>query len=101
MTEQTKRTVTLKRGAPGEHEVPVDEIQVPDLWHIAQALKKSGEKVYVAVNGEFTWVLAGDYVLDCWHLTHDLVRHIRDEEEAKRRPGESIPDYVTRLSENS
>ena len=78
MTELTKRTVTLKKGAPGEHEVPVEQIQVPDLWHIAQDLKKIGKQVYVLVAGEFTWVSAGDYVLDCWHLAHDLKRHAQE-----------------------
>ena len=92
------KTIIRAKGGTGEHVANLEDIQVPDLWHIAQDLKKDGTMVYVLVNGEFTWVLAGDYVLDCWHLTHDLVRHIRDEEGERRRPGESIPDFITILS---
>ena len=71
-----KDTVTLAKGASGEREVPIGEIEVPNLWHIAMDLNKKQEKVYVLWHGEFTWVLAGDYILECWHLAHDLKRHI-------------------------
>ena len=77
MTEETQRTITLKRGGSGEVEVPVEQIQVPDLWHIAQFLEKTGEQVYVVKDGEFTWVKASDYVLECWNLAHAMRRHIQ------------------------
>ena len=28
-------------------------------------------------DGEFTWVKASDYVLECWNLAHDMRRHIQ------------------------
>jgi hypothetical protein len=45
--------------------IPANEIRVPDLWYIAQDLKKIDLE-------------AGAQVLACWHLCLDLLRHIED-----------------------
>ena len=96
------KTIVRAKGGSGEHVANLEDIQVPDIWHIAQTLKDPARlKDLSRVGNRELAVWSGDEVLKLWHLCHDLVRHIRDEEEAKRRPGESIPDYVTRLSENS
>tara|TARA_R100000306_G_C4328594_1_gene119012 strand:- start:169 stop:456 length:288 start_codon:yes stop_codon:yes gene_type:complete len=64
--------------------IPVAEIEVPDLWQIAQDLKQTGLKVYDRDhNGYLVQRLAGDLVLDLWHLTHDLKRGIQALAEAK------------------
>ena len=72
------KEITLNPGAPSEQTIEPGAIQVPDLWHIAQYLKKTGEKVYVLVDGEMKHVLAGDYILEAWHLAHALKRYIQD-----------------------
>ena len=38
----------------------IDDITIPDLWHIAMALPKPDQ----------------DKVLEVWHLCHSLVKHI-------------------------
>ena len=70
--------ITLNPGTPSEITAAPGQIDVPDLWHIAQALKKTGETVYVPVNGEMKHILAGDYILECWHLAHAFRRYLID-----------------------
>ncbi len=48
-------------------EVPLDQIQVPDLWHVARYLEAKHEK------------RAADAVLECWHLAHDLLLNLKGE----------------------
>jgi len=57
-------------GGTAKHVANLAEIQVPDLWHVAQDLAKKGEE------------LASERVLETWHLCHDLVRHLRKLAEA-------------------
>lgn len=64
----TERTITLAKGGAAEREVPVSEIQVRDLWHLATRLRK--DKQYDP--------RAADWVLETWHLAHDLLRHVRE-----------------------
>ena len=61
-------TITRAKGGTEEREVPVDEIEIPDLWHISLYLdERTG-------TGN-----PGPMVRECWHLCHDLLRHIRGE----------------------
>ena len=62
------RKVTLNPGGTHEKTVDISEIQIPDLWHIAQALKSKKSAP--------TAVAAGDDVLEVWHLAHSLKKHI-------------------------
>jgi hypothetical protein len=57
--------------------IPVAEIEVPDLWHLAMALKNG------TIKSKKTQALASAQVLDLWHLTHDLKRGIQALAEAK------------------
>lgn len=57
------KQVTLSRGGTQERSVPVGGICVPDLWHIAKALRQSGND------------RAAEAVLETWHLANDLLRH--------------------------
>jgi glycerate-2-kinase len=77
--EQTEATIILSKGGTSQRTAPIEEIHVPDLWNLAQELNREGRKVYTlnAMVGEFQWVLMGDYILECWHLAHDLKRHIQ------------------------
>lgn len=46
--------------------VDVMKIEVPDLWHLARSLKKDGRHD------------TSRAVLQCWHLTHDLLGALRN-----------------------
>jgi hypothetical protein len=48
-----------------EPAIPANDIRVPDLWYIAQDLKKTDPD-------------AGAQVLACWHLCLTLLQHIED-----------------------
>ncbi len=58
--------ITLSKGGTKESQVEIDQIQIPDLWHIGQ----SGN----AINQR-----ERKMILECWHLAHDLKRHIIEE----------------------
>ena len=71
--------ITLNPGYPSEQTVDPQQLQVPDLWHLAQAL----------TNGPITrnktvQARAGADVLETWHLAHALKEYIR--KEAARMP---------------
>ncbi len=59
--------VTLAKGGTAERTVAASDLNVPDLWNIAAAVDDSVSKK------------AGDMVRECWHLAHDLLRHVRGE----------------------
>jgi hypothetical protein len=50
----------------------VDEIEIPDLWHLAMAMqnKIEGAGRLKLENGDV------DEILETWHLCHDLLKHI-------------------------
>lgn len=50
------------KGGSSERIEDIASITIPDLWHIAMRLKKSGDEV------------SSDMVLDTWYLAHDLLR---------------------------
>ena len=75
--------ITLNPGAPSEITAEPGAISIPDLWHIAQELKQTGATVYVLEGADIVEKLAGDYILDCWHLAHALRRYIIDHQEAQ------------------
>jgi len=56
--------VTLSPGAQNERQIKVDDIEIPDLWHVAGFLEEKGQK------------RAAAGVLEVWHLAHDLKKHI-------------------------
>lgn len=62
--------VTLSKGGTKERQLDINHIRIPDLWHIAMA---------VGDNPCFT-KLHQDEILECWHLAHDLKRHIAEQE---------------------
>lgn len=60
--------ITLAKGGEEEMTVPLSQLIVPDLWHIAQALNSDGRVSDGAA-------CARD-ILTCWHMAHDLHNHI-------------------------
>ena len=61
--------ITMAKGGTVERDVPLKEIEIPDLWHIAGRLKDGGTHI----------PRDADDVLECWHLCHDLLKHIKGE----------------------
>ena len=57
-----------------ERTVEVSKITIPDLWHVAMALKDMGDKE-PRFGGAYG-MSASEAVLECWHLCHDLKRAI-------------------------
>ena len=93
------KTIIRAKGGTGEHVVPLRDIRVEDLWHIVQVLKDPAKlKSLSSIRNKDLAFQCGESILGVWHLCHDLLRHIQDEEGERRRPGESIPDFITRLS---
>ncbi len=68
MSNKTK--VILNKGGTKEKTVPIDRVGIPDLWHIAEALRKDGK----VDDGPG----CADLILECWSRTHDLKRHIQE-----------------------
>jgi hypothetical protein len=55
------------KGGAGENVIDTRELQVPDLWHIAMWLENNGNSG------------SSKKVLDCWHLAHDMKKHIQEQ----------------------
>jgi hypothetical protein len=54
--------ITRAKGGADERQVHINDVQIPDLWHLAMWLKGSA-----------------DMILETWYLAHDLKNHIRRE----------------------
>lgn len=67
----SKTTVTIFKGGSKERTLPINELRIPDLWHLACWL---GENEGTVPNGK----LASELVLETWHIAHDLKRHISE-----------------------
>lgn len=68
MANETK--VTLAKDGELERVLPISQIPIPDLWHIAEAVRHSKE--FWA--GKKTC----DLILEVWYLAHDFKRHIQE-----------------------
>ena len=71
MSNETK--VTLNKGGSEEKTLPISQITIPDLWHIAEAIRKNGK----VADGPGCAAL----ILECWNLAHDLKNHVKQERE--------------------
>ena len=65
-------TFTRSKGGTAEREEPINGITVPDLWHLAQALKDGK-----LTRNKTILAKAAEEVLECWHLAHDMKRHLQ------------------------
>jgi hypothetical protein len=77
------KEITLNPGYPSELTTTPGAIQVPDLWHLAQALKDNGKDFFLR-DVKILHLEASTGILDTWHLAHALKRYIQDQED--RRP---------------
>jgi len=75
--------ITLNPGYPSEQTVDPQQLQVPDLWHLAQALKENGKDFFLR-DVKILHLEASAGILDTWHLAHALKEYIR--KEAARMP---------------
>ena len=57
------------KGGEAERKVDLADIRVPDLWHLAEDLRKA--KLHKTRK----------MVLETWYLAHDLLRHLKFLEE--------------------
>ena len=62
------KTIIRSKDGKDERTVSLDEIAIPDLWHLAIALQAEGRSRESAD------------VLEVWHLAHDLLRHIYEKD---------------------
>jgi hypothetical protein len=58
-------TIVRSPGGARRRDVVLREVQVPDAWHAAMALKDAGYNDMM------------DIVLETWHLAHDLLHNLR------------------------
>lgn len=68
MANDTK--VTLSKGGSKERTLPISQVHIPDLWHIAEKIRTDG------LNPPGT-ECAG-LILEVWNLCHDFKRHIQE-----------------------
>ena len=67
-------TFTRSKGGTAEREEIISQIQVPDLWKIAEIFQGKSNTMYMSkANRE----AVADAILECWHLTHDMKRHLQ------------------------
>ena len=62
--------VTLNKGGSEEKTIEIGKLSIPDLWHIAEALRKKGK----VANGPG----CATAILICWSIANDLRRHIEE-----------------------
>jgi len=66
MSLRTK--VTLFKGGTREKTVPIRDVVIPDMWHIAQSVRYRRTLDNPSV--------CADLCLDCWHIAGALKDHI-------------------------
>jgi len=69
-----KTIIRAPRGT-ARQEVPIDEVRVPDLWHIAMWLKDNEGDI--SIHNHLSGQSYSDAVLECWHLCNDLLLNLR------------------------
>jgi len=67
-----EKTVTLFKGGTKEKTLPISQVEIPDLWHIAEAIRTNGR-----IGGKAGRERAADMILDCWHICGALKEHIQ------------------------
>lgn len=61
--------VVMAERGKRERSVPLNEIVVPDLWHVAMRQGTKRDKRSSKMDQEM--------ILEVWHLAHDLLKHLR------------------------
>lgn len=71
--QQNKRMITLSRGGSEERRVALDDVYIPDMWHLAMAIK--GDRIRRLSKAEREQLC--EMVLECWHRAHDLKKEFQ------------------------
>ncbi len=72
--DQAEPTFTRSKGGTAEREEIISQIQVPDLWKVAEIFQGKSNTIYMSkANRE----AIADAILECWHLAHDMKRHLQ------------------------
>ena len=71
------RIVKLAPGGTAERDVALEQIQIPDMWHLAQALPEPDRSK----------------ILEVWHLAHDLKRNLAGDVPGDGAEQEDRPVY--------
>ena len=61
----TTKTIIRAQGGTAEREVYLDDIQVPDMWHLYSQLEASDPGAAQAIH-------------EVWTLAHDLLRNLKE-----------------------
>ena len=73
-SSQAEPTFTRSKGGTAEREEIISQIQVPDLWKIAEVFQGKSNTMYMSkANRE----AVADAILECWHLAHDMKKHLQ------------------------
>lgn len=68
--------IARSKGGTEERQEDVRGFNIPDLWHIAMWLKDNESEINI--HNHLRGQSFSDAVLECWHLCHDLVRHVEE-----------------------
>ena len=60
--------ITLSRGGDEERTLPISEVYIPELYHIARDVRLNSKLINANVCSEV--------ILLVWHIANDLKRHI-------------------------
>lgn len=74
--------IVRSKGAMAQHIQRVDEVKIPDVWHTLDVLRNQ-------VEGREARPLNRDEVeavYELWHLSHDLLNHIKRINGEEHRP---------------
>ena len=74
-----EKVITQSKGGAAERQTPINQVKIPDLWHIAMLLKDHETDLSLGHN-HLQGQSMSDAVLECWHTCHDLKRHIQEED---------------------
>ena len=67
--------ITRSKGGNAERQVDIHAYDVPDLYQIAEYMREHEPSLMFG-----TGVKAHEAILECWHLCHDLIKHIEEME---------------------
>lgn len=62
--------VVINKGGFEEKEKKICDIEIPDIWHIAESIRE-GRKLLIPQD-------CADLILECWSRAHDFKRHIQE-----------------------
>jgi hypothetical protein len=65
-------TFTRSKGGTAEREELISQIQLPDLYLLAEEIIRPGNRILKENRERFA-----DMLIETWHLAHDMKRHLQ------------------------